>query len=113
MDDVAAICTKAIAYAIRRVQTDPDFRHYMLDTETLAKLCEAYAALKGESVDEVRKVCRHDMQPEHRRRKPDVVICRDRIDRADRILTETQSGNPDEQRIKEAIEVLEGQIAGS
>lgn len=49
--DVAA---DAIEWVLRRVQTEANFRHYMLHTESLARLIRAYADLKGESEDAVK-----------------------------------------------------------
>lgn len=66
----------AIRYALRRMRTDPDFRHYMLGTETFAQLAEAYALLTGKDVAGVREFYSMDAQPVHRRREPDVVVLR-------------------------------------
>lgn len=50
----------AIAYAIRRVGNDPDFRYHMIGTETLDRFCRAHAALSGRTEEEVHEdVLRH------------------------------------------------------
>lgn len=66
----------AIVYAERRVQTDPDFRHYMDGTETLAKLVRAHSAITGEAFEPLMEVVTTDQQPAHRRRKADVLTLR-------------------------------------
>lgn len=45
----------SIAYALSRVQTDPDFRWHMMHTETMARLVHAEAVFTGESEEEVMK----------------------------------------------------------
>lgn len=44
----------AIAHALRRVVTDPDFEFHMFGTETLHRLCAAYDVLDGRVVGATR-----------------------------------------------------------
>lgn len=70
----------AVRYALDRAQTDPDFRHYMLDTEAHHRLVAAEAAYLGRDVAEVMAERRLDKQPPYRTRQPDVVRFRDRLE---------------------------------
>jgi hypothetical protein len=76
----------AITYTLNRVQTDPDFAYYMLDTETFARLVDAEAAILGLDPEQHRRARREDHQPEHRRREADIVVLRDKLERLDAVV---------------------------
>ena len=72
---------RAIAYALRRVIDDKNFRHYMLDTEALRLLMEAEAEVRGVSVSAVGSWLQDAiMKVGKQQGKPDVVELRERID---------------------------------
>jgi hypothetical protein len=72
---------RAVAYALSRVQTDPDFRYRMLLTETYQRLLEAEAAYLDEPVAATTERRSKDLQPEYRRREPDEVLLRERTEK--------------------------------
>ncbi len=89
--DAADKMLDAIAYALRRVQEDPDFADVMIATETLARLSAAYAAATGDDLERVRTLCMQDMQPEHRRREPRRIVMQRRIEELEHALAEVLS----------------------
>lgn len=76
----------AIKYVLDRIQTDPDLRHHMLHTQAMALLCAAEACEKGRRWIDVLNDRVKDLQPEHSRRLPDLVVARDRIEELERDL---------------------------
>jgi len=59
------VAKDAVAYALRRVGTDPEFRWHMIGTETLDRLCKAYAALTDRTSEDVMAEVRaHKPRPE-------------------------------------------------
>lgn len=72
----------AVSYMLRRVGTDPDFRHHMLMTETLERACRAYALAVGrDDWQELRREVSEDKQPEYRKLRPQLVEVREERDR--------------------------------
>lgn len=72
---------EAVKYVLDRVQTDPDVRYYCgWGTETFAKLCRAEAQHLGKPLAEVEKRRMVDLQPVYRKREPEVVVLRHRLE---------------------------------
>ena len=65
----------ALTYICQQVETDPDFRYYMLGTERMAKCLKALAALSGESVEQIEKQNR--LPAYQKRKRPDVILLRE------------------------------------
>lgn len=78
------LAQSAIKYALDRVQTDPDFAYYMLHTATHEKLVAAEASILGKDPAKHIKERREDRQPEYRRREPDIVRLRDKLEELER-----------------------------
>jgi hypothetical protein len=65
--ELANVAAKAaIAYTLRRVQTDVDFFYVMNLTEAQARLCTAYAALSGEPLAEIEEAVNFPKFPKGR-----------------------------------------------
>lgn len=113
----------AIAYMLSQIQVNPDLRWIMLDTEAMAKLMRAEAILTGRSEDSVCEERRQDRQPEHRRRKAEIRLLRERLETIERAWDETRytripSGNgytmlPDSTLATLAAAIYPGQKVGS
>lgn len=43
----------ALLHIIRRLQVDAEFRYHMMDTESLDRVVDAYAAITGQSIGDV------------------------------------------------------------
>lgn len=71
----------AVKYLLDRVQTDPDLYYYLVDSEAWEQLTAAEAALLGVDVKEHRRARRKDLQPEHRRRRPEIEDYKNFCDR--------------------------------
>lgn len=70
----------AVRYLLDRVQTDPDLRYLLLGSEAFARLCQAEAHATGRPLGEVRSARERDAQPAHRRREPDVLALKRRVE---------------------------------
>lgn len=71
---------KAVKYTLDRSQTDPDFGYYCGPlTQTFALLCEAEAVMTGETAQAVGARRRVDLQPEYRKRKPEVQELQEKL----------------------------------
>lgn len=67
----------AVRYALDRIQVDPDVRYYCgWGTEIFRRLCLAEAEHRGVPLEEVEKERSRDLQPEHRKRDPEVLTLR-------------------------------------
>jgi len=76
---VRALCD-AVVYVLNRIQQDPDLRWVMgWGTESFHRLCVAEAAVKGEEVNAVEGRRRVDLQPDYRKREPEVVVLREKL----------------------------------
>src|SRR5262245_17277402 len=74
-------CTSALVYLGRQIQENPDVCYYIgFGTESFHRIAVALATLTDRSVDEVEAALREDRQPSYRRREPEVVILRKRVD---------------------------------
>ena len=71
----------AVKYLLDRVQKDPDLYYYLVDSEAWEQLTAAEAALLGIDVKEHRRARRKDLQPEHRRRRPEIEEYKNFCDR--------------------------------
>jgi len=69
---------RAVIHILRRVQTDASFAWHLMGTESLRLCFEAYAALKGESVDAVRE--RIESNAATLRDTPEIVLLRKRVE---------------------------------
>jgi len=79
---------KAVKHILDRVQTDPDFAHVMILTESHHLCCEAEAEETGEDVETVKDRRSVDKQPNYRRREPEIVVRRRQLRAAHRKLEE-------------------------
>jgi hypothetical protein len=80
MVDASDPVRDAIAYLMRRLGEDPDVAYYLgYGTESFRQLCLAQAALTGKSFEEVERLARIDRQPSYRRREPEVLMLRKRL----------------------------------
>lgn len=86
--DVTLLLYDAVRYTLNRAQTEPEFRWHMLHTEALERLIRAEAAYTGRSEDEVRAARNTDKQPEHRRRRAECDVNRERVSQLERLLEE-------------------------
>lgn len=70
----------AVKYVLNRIAEDPGARWVMgWGTESFRRLCVAWAAHTGRPLHEVEEEARVDRQPPHRRREPEVLELRKRI----------------------------------
>lgn len=77
------VAANAIRYLLNRIQTDPDMYYYCgWGTESFYRLCQAEAAITGEALKVVEGRRRKDLQPEHRKREPEVEVLRRMLDEA-------------------------------
>lgn len=81
----------AVRHVLNRMQTDPDFRHLLLDTESFHLLCVAEAARTDRPLEDVKRDRRCDLQPDYRwrpaqlpRLKRQVELYEDRLTEAER-----------------------------
>ena len=75
----------AVRYTLNRVQTDVDFRYYMLDSEAHRLLVEAEAAHLGEDPKVVMARRRADLRAPHRiKQLPHVEELKQRLEELDR-----------------------------
>lgn len=88
--DERSALADAVAYALRRVQEDPEFAYHMLHTETFRRLCLAYAHHAGKPIEEIEATYSRDMQPEHSKREPRCAQDRDRVHALETLLDEIQ-----------------------
>lgn len=70
-----------IKYLLDRLQEDPDVMWYCgPGTETFRRLCMAEAAYLGCPLKEVEKARMVDLQPSYRKREPEVIELRKRLE---------------------------------
>jgi len=72
---------RAVKYALDRSQTDPDF-HWVCGwgSEAFHRLCVAEAAYLGKPLEEIERERKRDLQPDYRRREPEVLVLRKRVE---------------------------------
>jgi len=66
----------AFTYIVRQIQTDPNYRHYMLGTQKLELCLQALSAISGETYAQLLVAVHEDKQPAHDKRGVDVEILR-------------------------------------
>jgi hypothetical protein len=72
---------RAVKYALDRTQTDPDFRWVCgWGTEAFHRLCVAEAEHLGKPLEEIEKTRTVDLQPDYRKREPEILVLRKRIE---------------------------------
>ncbi len=80
MTDLEEKLYAAVKYALDRGQKDPDFGYVCgWGSQTFKLLCQAEASYLGKDVEEVERERNRDLQPEHRRREPDLVVLRQKV----------------------------------
>lgn len=89
---------RAVKYVLDRVQTDPDLYYLMVDSEAWEQLTAAEAELLGVDVQAHRSARRKDLQPEYRKREPDIRVYKDFCDRLGIKPTDTT------EQIREALQ---------
>lgn len=82
--DAAAVAAHAaVKYLLDRIQTDPDLYYYCgAGTQSFHLLTIAEALRTGRPLIEVEAERRKDLQPEHRRRDPEVEVLRRELEEA-------------------------------
>lgn len=75
----------AVRYALDRVQTDADFRHHMLHTQTMRLMVHAEAMDRGE-YEEVVMTRRQEWLRKHESPVAQLTEARQRIERLERAL---------------------------
>lgn len=78
----------AVLYVLNRIQVDPDLAHHMLRTEAMHRLCLAEARRFGQELEEVRARREEDLQPSYRKRRPDLVVAREKLERLEGAIAE-------------------------
>jgi len=79
---VGSHADQAVSYILERVKRDPNFRHYMLGTESLTRCLRAQAERLGLSEEAIAKIDSLTDSPAavgDGRRTADVVILRERL----------------------------------
>ena len=72
---------QAVKYILDRIQTDPDLRYYMGSmTESFRLLCLAEAEFTGKRLDQVEAERKRDLQPEYRKRRPEIVELKEKLE---------------------------------
>lgn len=77
----------AVRHILNRMQTDPDFRHLLLDTESFHLLCAAEAARTDRPVEDVKRDRRLDLQPTYRWRPAQLPRLRRQVELYEERLT--------------------------
>lgn len=68
---------RAVRYVLDRSQRDPDLGYYIgPGTQAFKELCQAEAAYTGKPLAEIEEARGTDLQPEYRKRAPEVVTAR-------------------------------------
>jgi hypothetical protein len=76
---------EAVKYTLDRSQTDPDLGYYLgPGMQAFFLLCKAEAAFSGQPLADVEAGRRRDLQPAHRKREPEVLELRRRLEEAQR-----------------------------
>lgn len=101
----------AIAYVLCRVQTDPNFHHYMIGTESFARLCKMEAKLCDLPYLQVRAEREQTQFPEHRP-EADITIERCRKELIRRAIEDGYENHAVLDRIKELLAAGDHQILG-
>jgi hypothetical protein len=71
---------RACAHILSLSQTNPDVGYLIGPaTESFELLCAAQAEYTGEPLEQVERERGRDLQPEHRKRQPDVVVLKARV----------------------------------
>lgn len=71
----------AVVYLLRRIGEDPDLGYYLgFGMESFRRLCLAWAAHTGRPLAEVEEEAWRDRQPPHRKREPEVLELRKRLE---------------------------------
>lgn len=74
-------CERALFYIGERMQDNPDVGYYLgYGTEIFHRIAVAIATLTDKPLDEVEKALREDRQPHYRRRQPEVIRLREKLD---------------------------------
>lgn len=73
----------AVKYVLDRVQTDPDLYYHMVDTEAWEQLTASEAERLGLDVEDVRRQRRKDLQPTYRKRKSQLAVLKEFLERLD------------------------------
>ena len=81
----------AVQYTLRRVGTDPDFRHHMLMTETMDRLCRALSEVTGQEFEALKREYSLDRQPDYRRREPQLTVERRQVATLERLVERLSS----------------------
>lgn len=77
----------AVNHVLDQIQVNPDVRYYCgYGTQIFYLLVRAEAAFLGKDLQEVEASRRKDLQPSYRRREPEVINLRDKIDELRREL---------------------------
>ena len=84
---------KAVAYILRRVERDPNFRHYMLCTEALRLCLVAQAEREGKDEVSIATITVANVPPAtgDGQRTPDIVDMRNRIKAVESYLGDMRS----------------------
>lgn len=81
LTDRERVLYSAIEYVLDRSQVDPDLGYLIgIGSESFVRLCAAEALALGELPTVVALRRDVDRQPAHRRREPDVVVLRARVE---------------------------------